>query len=124
MTAAEYIAAGYELSKNVDQTIIDKAEKDVKECYIYPILGNEADLTNFKNHVMGLAFCMMLRRQANKTRYGVEIKSNPYGIQANSDNLIKEISGIALPIINELKQFAGVKNPKIKDIIDCGYYIF
>lgn len=124
MTAAEYIAAGYELSKNVEQTIIDKAEKDVKECYIYPILGDDADLTNFKNQVMGLAFCMMLRRQANKTRYGVEIKSNPYGIQANSDNLMKEISGIALPIINKLKQFAGVKNPKIKDIIDCGYYIF
>jgi len=77
MTAAEYIAAGYELSKNVEQTIIDKAEKDVKECYIYPILGDGADLTNFKAEVMGLAFCMMLRRQANKTRYGVEYKSNP-----------------------------------------------
>jgi len=124
MTAAEYIAAGYELSKNVDQTIIDKAEKDVKECYIYPILGDGADLTNFKAEVMGLAFCMMLRRQANKTRYGVEIKSNPYGIQANSDNLMKEISGIALPIINKLKKNSTIDKPKIKDIIDCGYYIF
>lgn len=124
MTAAEYIAAGYELSKNVEQTIIDKAEKDVKECYIYPILGDGADLTNFKAEVMGLAFCMMLRRQANKTRYGVEIKSNPYGIQANSDNLMKEISGIALPIINKLKKNSTIDKPKIKDIIDCGYYIF
>ncbi len=124
MTAAEYIAAGYELSKNVEQTIIDKAEKDVKECYIYPILGDGADLTNFKNEIMGLAFCLMLRRQANKTRYGVEIKSNPYGIQANSDNLMKEISGIALPIINKLKKNSTIDKPKIKDIIDCGYYIF
>jgi hypothetical protein len=124
MTAAEYIAAGYELSKNVEQTIIDKAEKDVKECYIYPILGDDADLTNFKAEVMGLAFCLMLRRQANKTRYGVEVKSNPYGIQANSDNLMKEISGIALPIINKLKKNSTIDKPKIKDIIDCGYYIF
>ncbi len=124
MTAAEYIAAGYELSKNVEQTIIDKAEKDVKECYIYPILGDGADLTNFKDEIMGLAFCLMLRRQANKTRYGVEYKSNPYGIQANSDNLMKEISGIALPIINKLKKNSTIDKPKIKDIIDCGYYIF
>jgi len=124
MTAAEYIAAGYELSKNVEQTIIDKAEKDVKECYIYPILGDGADLTNFKAEVMGLAFCMMLRRQANKTRYGVEYKSNPYGIQANAENLMNEIAGISLPIINKLKKNSTIDKPKIKDIIDCGYYIF
>lgn len=123
MIATDYIAAGYELSKNIDQTIINKAENDVKECYIYPILGDSVDLTNFKNEIMGLAFCLMLRRQANKTRYGTEIKSNPYGIQVNSDNLIKEISGIAIPIINKLKKIANINKPKIKDIIDCGYYI-
>lgn len=124
MTAQDYVDAGYELSKNIEQKIIDKAEADVIQAYVVPILGSD-ETEEIEAEVMALAYCLMLRRTANKTRYGTEQKSNPYGIQANNANLMMEIQGHAFPAIKSLREKEGaIEFPNVVDIIGFGYYIF
>ena len=105
MTANDYILAGYEISKQVSEEIITRAENDVMNAYVIPILGAEATFEDNKCDVMGLAYCLMLRRNIVKTRFGAEIKNNQYGTVLQYENgiLNQQIAGICQPIFRSLK---------------------
>ena len=127
MTISEYRTAGFEISNQVNQKAIDWAEVDVFENYIKPVIGADAEVENFTLEIMGLAYCLILRRNAIKTRYGVERKNNQYGTVLSVENaeLNLQIAGICKPIIDKLKSTTTLEPPyKVIDIIDCGIYIF
>lgn len=149
MTANDYILAGYEMSKQVSEEVITRAERDVMEAYVIPILGAEATVEENKCDVMALAFCLLLRRNVVKTRFGSEIKNNQYGtvLQYESGVLNQQIAGICQPVFKSLKSKAGADTDipeysvenilmgymptrlcgsgrfgKVVDIIDGGFY--
>ena len=149
MTANDYILAGYEMSKQVSEEVITRAERDVMEAYVIPILGAEATIEDNKCDVMALAFCLLLRRNVVKTRFGSEIKNNQYGtvMQYESGVLNQQIAGICQPVFKSLKEKAGADTDipeysvenilmgymptrlcgsgrfgKVVDIIDGGFY--
>ena len=126
MTVQEYISAGFEISAQIKQTAITRAENDVINSYIIPIVGADYVADNLKNEIMTLTFCLLLRRNVVKTRFGAEQKNNQYATVMNveSKELNNQIAGYAMPVIQSLIESTESKTkPKtVRDIIDCGYY--
>ena len=127
MTASDYKLAGYEVGNQISDSVILSAENDVMAAYVRPICGSDATIEDYSNEVMGLAFCLMLRRSAIKTRFGAEIKNTNFGAQLlhESATLANQIAGICSLQISSLKSKTTLEAPYlVKDIIDCGYYIY
>ena len=152
MTANDYILAGYDISKQVSEEVITRAEKDVMSAYVIPILGAEATIEENRCDVMALAYCLLLRRNVVKTRFGSEIKNNQYGTVMQYENgvLNQQIAGICQPVFKSLKSKAGAATTatteyslenilmgylpttlggserfgEVIDIIDGGFYIY
>ena len=127
MTASDYKLAGYEVGNQLSDGVILSCENDVMAAYVKPICGADAKIEDYKDEVMGLAFCLMLRRSAIKTRFGAEIKNTNFGSQLLHDSatMMAQIAGICSVQINSLKSKTTLKAPYlVKDIIDCGYYIY
>ena len=128
MTAIDYNLSGYEISKQVSDEVITRAENDVLNSYVIPIIGNGATIEEYKCEVMALAYCLMLRRNITKTRFGSEIKNNQYGIVMQYENasLNTQIAGICKTAFNSLKSkstdLSNISN--VTDIIDSGYYYY
>ena len=126
MTVQEYITAGFEISAQIKQAAITRAENDVINSYIIPIIGSDYVADDLKNEIMTLTFCLLLRRNVVKTRFGAEQKSNQYAtvMTVESKELNNQIAGYAMPVIQSLIESTESKTkPKtVRDIIDCGYY--
>lgn len=127
MTASDYKLAGYEVGNQLSDGVILSCENDVMAAYVKPICGSDAKVEDYKDEVMGLAFCLMLRRSAIKTRFSAEIKNTNFGSQLLHDSatMMAQIAGICSIQINSLKSKTTLEAPYlVKDIIDCGYYIY
>ena len=128
MTIAEYKAAGYEMANQVSEAAIAKAEKDVFEAYVKPIVGSDANAADFEDEIMALAFCLLLRRNVVKTRFGSEEKTNQYGtvMQFESNVLQSQVVGLCVPAIKSLISKTALSKPfnDVSDIIGFGYYKF
>ena len=126
MTVNEYISAGFNLSTQISQQVITAAEVDVFDAYVKPIIGAEADKDDFKSEIMALAFCLMLRRNVVKTRFGSETKNNQYAtvMQFESGQLQNQIYGHCQPAYKSLKSRSTLTEPctSVTDIIDSGFY--
>ena len=126
MTIAEYKAAGYEMANQVSEAAIAKAEKDVFEAYVKPIVGSDANAADFEDEIMALAFCLLLRRNVVKTRFGSEVKTNQYGTVMQYENaaLNTQIAGICKTAYKSLVSKTTLKAPfnTVTDIIDSGFY--
>ena len=127
MTIAEYKAAGYEMANQVSEAAIAKAEKDVFEAYVKPIVGSDANAADFEDEIMALAFCLLLRRNVVKTRFGSEVKTNQYGtvMQFESNVLQSQVVGLCVPAIKSLISKTALSKPfnDVSDIIGYGYYV-
>ena len=126
MTIEQYIGKGLELSKQVANEIINKAEQDVFRAYVKPLVGDDADFNDYTDEIMDLAYCLLLRRNIIKTRFGAEIKSTQYGSQIANDNntMMLQIAGICSLAVKSLKEKTTKSEPYlVTDIIDSGYYI-
>lgn len=126
MTASDYILEGYEISKQISEDVLNKAEADVFKAYVIPILGDTTTIEENKCDVLALAYCLMLRRNIIKTRFGSEIKNNQYGTVMQQENamLNSQITGICNIALKSLKDKSSLEAPynSVIDIIDCGYY--
>lgn len=79
MTASEYRAAGYNVSANVAQSVIDGAESVVQRAYIVPIIGWKSlpDYNETERRVLAsLSYLYMLQTQSVfSTRAGAKVTS-------------------------------------------------
>ena len=106
--------------------MIDRAEAEVLDAYIKPLMGADAEATDYVNEIMTLAYCLLLRRNIVKTRFGAEKKKDTFGqqIDTTDDELNSMIANLAFMTINTLKANATQEQPyKVKDIANIGYYI-
>ena len=76
MTKEWYRQNGYELSTLIDDATITRAERDVTDAYITPIVGAATVDETIVNRVVGnLAFLLILQRTIFATRAGAKTKT-------------------------------------------------
>ena len=76
MTKSWYIEHGYKLSSLIDDAEISRAEREVTEAYITPIVGSAVvDETVLQNAIGNLAFLLILQKTLFATRAGAKVKT-------------------------------------------------
>lgn len=123
MTAQEYKQAGFtELSVLIPQSAIDRAEADVKQAYITPIVGEEANDTATRDAVMNLTVLLLMQRTLFATRSGAKEKATPQSYTADRWDILSQASATCAMKIKALADAYNVKGTrrKVNDI--CGIY--
>lgn len=122
MTRQWYIEQGYKLSSLIEQAEIDRAERDVTDAYITPIVGDATISDEVKNRAIGnLAFLLILQRTIFATRAGAKVKTGYNSQEADAwDKLQQEATSCSLAI-ELLKKEPGV-NPDAHVTDICKIY--
>ena len=120
MTPTQYVNAGYKLSTLTAQAEIDRAETDVKECYITPInSGLTSADTVYNQALMQLSYALLLKRSnVFMTRSGSKKKETPSSsVSADGWENLQNVNTDCHLAIDRLKATSGATaTPKIKDI--------
>lgn len=79
MNVQDYITAGYNLSPLIGQAAITRAEKEVTEAYIKPLVGHtptesESAAEPLKTAIMRLSFLRISQQNISATRAGAKTK--------------------------------------------------
>ena len=85
MTKQWYQENGYEISSYVSDAVIARAERDVTDAYVTPIVGNTTVPNTIKERVVGnLAFLLILQRSIFATRAGAKVKTGYNSMEADA----------------------------------------
>lgn len=122
MTAQEYRLAGFEVSAQIDPVVISRAEKDVIQAYISPLLPSfSLEDEVVRDCLMNLAFLLVSQRQVFATRVGGRIKKSENSDTPNGWALLAQQASVCDMKLRALKSVNGyVKDAKITDI--CRIY--
>lgn len=122
MTIAEYRQAGYNVSATIAQSVIDRAEADVKTSYIAPITDASVDSdADVRNAVMCLSYLLVTQRKTFATNAGGRIKQNQFSETPTEGVTIGELGQTCDLYLQTLRKKEGSRaNAEIKDI--CRIY--
>ena len=85
MTKQWYQDNGYEISSYVSDAAIARAERDVTDAYVTPIVGNANVSKEIKERAIGnLAFLLILQRSIFATRAGAKVKTGYNSMEADA----------------------------------------
>lgn len=85
MTKQWYQENGYEISSYVSDAAIARAERDVTDAYVTPIVGNANVSNEIKERAIGnLAFLLILQRSIFATRAGAKVKTGYNSMEADA----------------------------------------
>ena len=85
MTKQWYQENGYEISSYVSDAAIARAERDVTDAYVTPIVGNATVSPQIKERAIGnLAFLLILQRSIFATRAGAKVKTGYNSMEADA----------------------------------------
>ena len=85
MTKQWYQENGYEISSYVNDAAIARAERDVTDAYVTPIVGNANVSNEIKERAIGnLAFLLILQRSIFATRAGAKVKTGYNSMEADA----------------------------------------
>lgn len=85
MTKQWYQENGYEMSSYVSDAAIARAERDVTDAYVTPIVGNANVSKEIKERAIGnLAFLLILQRSIFATRAGAKVKTGYNSMEADA----------------------------------------
>lgn len=85
MTKQWYQENGYEISSYVNDAAIARAERDVTDAYVTPIVGNANVSKEIKERAIGnLAFLLILQRSIFATRAGAKVKTGYNSMEADA----------------------------------------
>lgn len=91
MTAEWYREHGYEVSANLAQSIIDKAEDDVWEAYVMPIVPTaDKDDETIQELLAPLSYLALCLHNAKLTRKGAKEKNDENSVTIQQQNLMAE----------------------------------
>lgn len=120
MTPTDYRTAGFRVSLQIPQPIIDRLEKQVKSAYIDRIVPNiDTESELYKRSLMTLTFGLMVKRNLFATRAGAKMKQSPENssdpeVWYNTETINLDCDAV----IRELRAAEGaVKDAKIVDVI-------
>lgn len=121
MTPQEYANKGFAVSLHIDQSVIDRAEADVRAAYITPILGENAQGEAVNDAIANLAFLAMTQRNVFVTRSGAKEKTNANSRTAEAWETLQEMAHTCAMKIETLRQLPDAnKSAKVNDI--CRLY--
>jgi len=85
MTKQWYQENGYEISSYINDATITRAERDVTDAYVTPIVGSATVPKNILERVVGnLAFLLILQRSIFATRAGAKVKTGYNSMEADA----------------------------------------
>lgn len=123
MTKEWYKAHGYNMSINIDQSAIDRAEADVMAAYVRPILPDadpEGD-DEVAHCVANLCYLLVMQRNIFITRSGAKEKTTSNSMSPDSMRMLEECAMVAAMSIKQLREMEGaVAGAKVTDI--CKIY--
>lgn len=122
MTKDWYITHGYKMSAAIDDAEITRAENDVTDAYITPIVGTANVPQELKEKTIGaLAFLLLLQRSVFLTRGGAKIKSGYNSYDADAWAILQQEAQSCHLALETLRAQDGVnKDAEIIDI--CKIY--
>lgn len=121
MTPQEYAAKGFAVSLHIDQSIIDRAESDVRQAYIDPIVGADAQGEAVTDALANLAFMAMTQRNVFVTRSGAKEKTNANSRSVETWETLQEMAHTCAMKIAALRELPGAKaKAEVQDI--CRIY--
>ena len=120
MTKQWYQEHGYEISSLISDSTIARAERDVTDAYITPIVGSAKVSTEVRENAIGnLAFLLILQRTIFATRAGAKVKTGYNSQEADAwAKLQQEATSCHLEV---LKKEPGV-NPDAHVTDVCKIY--
>lgn len=122
MTRQWYIEHGFKVSSLIEQTEIDRAERDVTSAYVVPIENGATIQAETREKVIGqLAFLLLLQRTLFLTRAGAKTKTGYNSQEADAWTKLQQEATSCHSALELLKSQTGT-NPdaKINDI--CKIY--
>lgn len=125
ITKEELQAQGFEVSLNCDQNAINRAENDINEAYIQPILDAGEEITPagciLRKAKLDLIFLLLCQRNTHVTRAGAKIKTTLQSNNAQAWDIIAEMGAICDFDLMKLKEEVNApKNTPVNDI--CKIY--
>lgn len=122
MTKQWYKDNGYELSQLIEQNVIDRAEREVKEAYIAPIVGEVSpEDERVKRAIANLAFLLILQRTIFATRAGAKVKVGYNSADADAWEKLSQQATICHMSLDILRNVEGAK--KDAEVLDiCKIY--
>lgn len=120
MTLQWYKDNGYNVSINMSQAVIDRAEKDVYDAYVKPILP-EAVFPFEEGEVMmavaDVVFLLVMQRSTKVTRSGAKEKTSANSQNAGEWSVLSEQASTAALAVDRLRAMPGsVKDAEVTDI--------
>lgn len=122
MSIEDYKQAGFLMSVQIQQSVIDKAEADAMQAYILP-LAPDADVTTAgpaREALMSFADLLVKQRSIFATRSGAKEKTTPQSQSAEDWRILRQCASTCALKIKELAKSVGVIywEDKVTDI--CG----
>lgn len=122
MTKQWYQEHGYEISSLISDAAIARAESDVTNAYITPIVGRANISTEVKERAIGnLAFLLILQRTIFATRAGAKIKTGYNSQEADAWSKLQQEATSCHLALEMLKNEPGV-NPDAHVTDICKIY--
>lgn len=124
MNVQDYRAAGYPVSNLIDQSAVERAEREVIAAYIVPLVGRvpteEEQLTEpYRTAIMSLSFLLVQQRSVVATRAGGKTKMTPQSSTPTPEDILRQN---APGCDRALRAVASDKDP-LKVCSDiCGIY--
>lgn len=122
MTKQWYQEHGYEMSSLISDAAIARAESDVTDAYITPIVGDAEISTEILESAIGsLAFLLILQRTIFATRAGAKVKTGYNSQEADAWAKLQQEASSCHLALEKLKQEPGV-NPNAPIVDICKIY--
>lgn len=125
MNVQDYKIAGYPISQQISQDVIDRAESDVQAAYITPLVRNatvDCDV-EAREALMACACYLVMQRSIVATRAGGKEKQTAQSTHADRWALLEQWSGACRVRLQALAEKVGVCS--VRSLIDdrlCGFY--
>lgn len=124
MTKQWYQANGYEMGSLIDDAAIERAERDVTDAYVTPIVGTANVSTEVRERAVGnLAFLLLLQRTIFATRAGAKIKTGYNSQEADAWAKLQQEATSCHMALEVLKRQPGV-NPDANVTDICKIYFY
>lgn len=122
MTKKWYQDNGYEMGSLIDDAAIERAERDVTDAYVTPIVGTAQVDTSVRERAVGnLAFLLLLQRTIFATRAGAKIKTGYNSQEADAWAKLQQEATSCHLALEVLKNQPGV-NPDANVTDICKIY--
>lgn len=124
LSKEDFKNAGFDVSINVEQSIIDRAETDIETSYIAPILkagdATKAEDCTLRNARLNLVYLLLLQRSNHVTRAGAKMKFTAQSSTPSGWDVLAEMASTCDLYITRLMEQTGVKKAVYNDI--CKIY--